>query len=135
MNVTPAKAGVQKPSKNLDSDFRRNDGLGIFRTIPRVCVHTLVLRQRSSAGQDNTPLPPSRGESRGESQRGGEPCGTKLTEYDRLMTEREKTAMLAQYIKDKGFQEGRQEGRRIAEILTSNVQQATTDENHGIFHL
>ncbi|GLI36448.1 hypothetical protein [Desulforhabdus amnigena] len=53
----------------------------------------------------------------------------------RLMTEREETAILAQYIKDKGFQEGRREGRRIAEILTSNVQQATTDENHGIFHL
>jgi predicted transposase YdaD len=29
----------------------------------------------------------------------------------RLMTEREETAMLAQYIKDKGFQEGRREGK------------------------
>ncbi len=29
------------------------------------------------------------------------------------ITEQEDTAMLAQYIKDKGFQEGRQEGKRI----------------------
>jgi predicted transposase YdaD len=29
----------------------------------------------------------------------------------RMMTESEETAMLAQYIKDKGFQEGRREGR------------------------
>ena len=30
--VTPAKAGVQSPSKNLDSGFRRNDinGIGSF---------------------------------------------------------------------------------------------------------
>jgi len=31
----------------------------------------------------------------------------------REMTEQEDTAMLAQYIKDKGIQEGRQEGKRI----------------------
>jgi predicted transposase YdaD len=32
------------------------------------------------------------------------------------MTEREETAMLAQYIKDKGFQEGRLEGQREGKL-------------------
>jgi len=32
------------------------------------------------------------------------------------MTEQEDTAMLAQYIRDKGFQEGRQEGRQEGEL-------------------
>ena len=63
------------------------------------------------ANPKNTPLPPSRGESTG-----GEPCGTMLTEYYRLMTESEETAMLAQYIKDKGFQEGRREGKREGKL-------------------
>jgi len=32
IGVTPAKAGVQKSLKNLDSGFRRNDGKVLFLT-------------------------------------------------------------------------------------------------------
>ena len=38
--------------------------------------HELVLRQRSHAGEGNTPQPPVRGESKG-----GVPCGIELTEH------------------------------------------------------
>ena len=42
--VTPAKAGVQKLLKRLDSRFRGNDKLGLLQLARKQCVHPDITR-------------------------------------------------------------------------------------------